>query len=436
MKFLVVAGGTGGHVLPGIALAEYLCKYFQQSTQITFLTIERNRSLSDLQHAPFTVLYYDSPLRPAGLFALPRFCIRLLRAILHSILLMRKEKITAVLGFGSYASFPAICAAILSRTPLYLFEQNVVPGMVIRMMSRFARQVFVNFPIATRYRSPLAMESSPFFSRQCIPHKRIHVVGNPIRSRILQQLRNRRAESLQNQAKAQRRILILGGSQGARQILHIVGNLLQECSHEGRPEGSQWEMPIHWVLQCGDYYSATRNFYVSQFQDKIQNIEARDLHRAGKGTTFQIGKGANALHTVSLFDYRENIHEHYAHTDLLICRAGAGVLSEALLFGLPMIIIPLPNSADLHQQANAAWLEKNKAARVLHILDENPKLLALAMEELLDLKVSERSAPSAEVANLRAAAIRISKANAAQKICEQLHRDLCQSDDAHTKPSR
>ena len=365
-SFLIVAGGTGGHVLPGVALAQELQKKFSSQANIVFLTIERNRDLADFKGQSFKILFYDSPLRPHSLLQIPIFIYHLLGAMKQAFQIFHREKPHCLLGFGSYASFPALLVAILARVPIYLCEQNAIPGLVSKLMSRFAKRILVNFPIRGT----------------ALKNHKITITGNPMRATILEKA----AHWQKKEIKQASSMLVLGGSQGSLQILTLVLELMRRISAKKDSQQESFQR-LHWVLQCG------------------QHLEWMETQSQELKKEYQI----------TLFDYTSTIEKYYMQADILVCRGGAGVLSEALLFALPMIIIPLPQSADLHQQANAATLQKNGAAEVIGIVDDNPTLLIKKLSLLL--------AHPQRLQELSRAARKLSKSNAAKIICDILERD-------------
>ena len=312
-SILIVAGGTGGHIAPGIALAE---EFKKRNENVVFLSLERNRQYGDFQRADFPVAFYNAPSL-SGSFKKKLLFPFLLAASFFSVMrIVRKYNVYASVCMGGYSTIPAILYFIVFRLPYHLCEQNAVPGKVTKLFAKFAENIFMNFPDGTgkldRYEN------------------KMHMTGNPVRASILKE-----AEVQNTRKKKTLSILVLGGSQGAVQ--------LNEMSLAAIPHLKD----VEWTIQCGE-----KNIDAMQSQLKENSIEG-----------------------ITLFGFHSDIHTFYRNADILVCRAGAGVLSEGCIFSLPMILIPYPYAADDHQKQNALYLEKNGAAFVISTKDREPENL-------------------------------------------------------------
>ncbi|MCE9596379.1 MAG: UDP-N-acetylglucosamine--N-acetylmuramyl-(pentapeptide) pyrophosphoryl-undecaprenol N-acetylglucosamine transferase [Spirochaetia bacterium] len=314
MKVLVVAGGTGGHISPGCAMAEELRL---RKHDVEFLTLVRNEAYADLKSAAFKVHSYAAPPFPSGIGSLIPYPFKLMSALLDAIIPVRRADI--VLGLGGYPTLPALLAAVFFRKKIYLCEQNAVPGQVTRFFARFARHIFATFPISRL--------------------SNVSLVGNPVRAKL------RSAAAGHEWPSSSKSILILGGSQGARQLNEMVVGLLLDQA---------WSETYRWFLQCGE--------------NNLESVRAK------------LGEREN----VTLFGFHSNIQDLYKQAHVLVSRSGAGILTEAMLFGLPMILVPLASSKDGHQLANARICESGGAARVLNQTDSDPAGLANILRELLE----------------------------------------------------
>lgn len=326
-RALIVAGGTGGHITPGLALALEL----QRSLPVDFLSLEKNRVYADFQTAPVRFFFYTAPnlsLRPPGVLLLPW---RMLRAFLFARRLMQREGYAFVVGCGGYSMAPALLAARSLGLPYYLLEQNVRPGRATRLFARNARAIFANFPLPA---AALGAQAAP-----------VVVAGNPLRPAIRSALGADGARA-DFAAGGPATVLVLGGSQGAQQINEMCLQALAAAPELRRHR---------WLIQCGE-----------------KNIRA-----------MQARLGATADGSIQLYGYVTGVDAMYRAADALICRAGAGVLAEALAFGLPIIAIPYPFAADNHQLENAAYLEAAGAAVCIRRRDSDPAELLAALEGLL-----------------------------------------------------
>lgn len=341
-RALIVAGGTGGHITPGLALALEL----QRSLPVDFLSLEKNRNYADFESAPLRFFFYNAPnlsLRLPGALLLPW---RMLRAFLFARRLMRRERYAFVVGCGGYSMAPAILAARSLGRPYYLLEQNVRPGRATRLFANKACAIFANFPLPDGALGAAAPA--------------VAALGNPLRPALRAALTLPESESDFERGAAastapaagfMATVLVLGGSQGAQQINEMCVRALAAAPELRRHR---------WLIQCGE-----------------KNIRAMEA---------SLGAEAN----IKLYGYVTGVDAMYRAADVLICRAGAGVLAEALAFGLPIIAIPYPFAADNHQLENAAFLEAAGAALCIRRRDSDPAELLAALQQLLTNAAARR----------------------------------------------
>ena len=334
IRVLVVAGGTGGHIVPGIALA---AEFQHKGHAVHFLTLERNRNFGDFQHVDFPVQFYAAPPLQRSVLSIAAFPYRTVRAILRARKLLRSLRIELMVGMGGYPVLPAILAARMLGVPYYLCEQNAIPGKITRRFGARARRVYINLPLAENQDGKNTQLS--------IAEDRIVLAGNPLRARILEALQSRTKSNKQPGADGLKRILVLGGSQGATQINSMVMRLIPELRAQN----------VRWYFQCGE-----------------RNVDAlrADLSEEDAGQ-------------VELFGYRSDVNRLFLNSDVLIGRAGAGVISEAACFGLPMILIPYPFAADNHQLANARAFERAGAAVIIDRKDTDVTELRAALQKFV-----------------------------------------------------
>ncbi len=305
-KVLFAAGGTGGHLFPAQALAEKLTGVdilFSGAKLSTNAYFDRNKFL-------YRDIDSTTPLRGNILQKIQSVVI-LLRGVLQSLCLLSKERPDLVVGFGSFHSFPLLCAAALKRIPLVLFESNAVPGKVIRLFSRFALYTAVYFPESERYLKG-----------------KVHAVEIP-------SLKSRTATNAQ---EARRQLgldpdcftlLVFGGSQGAKALNSLMLALL----------------PLL----------------------KSAQISVQLIHLAGKkGPVQEIADACAAQGiTAHVREFEERMDIAWSAADVAICRAGAATLSELIHFAVPAILIPFPYAADQHQLKNARFIEKGVQGAVV-----------------------------------------------------------------------
>jgi len=303
-SYLLAGGGTGGHLFPGVAVAEELAA---RDPQARLVFVGSDRVLEKTLFHGRNWEHHPLPVESLG--TLKRnpiaFGIRNLRAFAAAWRLIREIKPSAVVGLGGYASAPVVWAAARHRIPILLLEQNRIAGRTNRWLSRWACEVCVSFPETTGLS----------------PRSDVVVTGNPVRQEI-------RSLSVGISPSTQRDILILGGSQGADRLNELV----VAASPMVRPELAGWRI----VHQTGPR----------------QVDRVRDAYRR---------LGIEAV----VEPFFQQMSSCYGSAGLVISRAGATTLAELTCCGLPMILVPYPAAADDHQRANAAWMRDYGAAEIV-----------------------------------------------------------------------
>lgn len=308
----ILAGGTGGHIFPGLAVAQVL-----RERQVPVLWIgARGRMETTLVPAQgFPIEEIDiAGIRGRGAAALLLGPLRVLRAVWQARAVLKQARPRAVISFGGYAAGPAGLAAWLARIPLLVHEQNSRPGVTNRVLSRLARRVLQAFPAS-------------------FPEKlRAQTVGNPVRAQIAQ-LPPPAARMAGREGAV--RMLVLGGSQGARALNRDVPAAL---AAQG--------VALDVLHQCGE-----------------QNVAAATQAYADAGVAARIEP------------FIADMAQAYAWADLVVCRAGALTLAEVCAAGIGSVLVPLPSAADDHQTWNAEYLvEHGAAVRVAEGADFVPRL--------------------------------------------------------------
>jgi len=310
-----MAGGTGGHVYPALAVARALQR---ESQEIVWLGTRAGLESRVVPAAGIELEWISvSGLRGKGLVTLLLAPFRLLLALSQALRLVIRHKPAAVLGMGGFASGPGGLAAWLLRRPLVIHEQNAIAGLTNRLLARLARVVLQAFPGS--------------FSNGV----RAETVGNPVREDIA-------ALDAPELRYADRdgavRLLVLGGSQGALALNRVVPAALALLPDELKP--------VVW-------------------------------HQAGE-RTLDRARAAYEEHDVEvrLQPFIEDMAEAYAWADLVVCRAGALTVAELSAVGLPAIFIPFPAAVDDHQTANARPLVDAGAAAILQEKEFDGETLA------------------------------------------------------------
>ncbi len=319
---MIMAGGTGGHVFPGLAVARQLAAADQR---IVWLGTRQGMEAKIVPAAGIAMEWISvGGLRGKGWSTWLLAPARLLKALWQSIAAIRRQRPAVVLGLGGFVSGPGGLAAWLLRRPLLIHEQNAVAGLTNRILARVATGVFEAFPA-----------SFP-------PSRQAVTIGNPIRPEIAalnppeQRLGGRTGPA---------RILVLGGSQGALALNRLLPAALALLQ-------SRCEFEI--LHQAGERTMDT----------------ARDAYR----------EAAIPARIVSFVD---DMAAAYAWADIAVCRSGALTVGELAAAGIASVLVPFPAAVDDHQSANARYLSDAGAALLLQEADLDAESLAAAIEPLL-----------------------------------------------------
>jgi len=295
-----MAGGTGGHVFPALAVADELRS---RGVDVTWLGTRRGLEADVIPKADIPISYINvSGLRGNGLLGWIMAPLKLLYALWQGLSVMWKVKPRAVLGMGGFVTGPGGIAAWLTRKPLLVHEQNGISGMTNRLLVPFAAVVMEAFP------------------HSIAPGKAIHT-GNPVRKNISQLFE---AGDKERQINDPLHILVVGGSLGAKALNDVVPEALSSIPADKRP--------IVW------------------HQTGKKNIDATQANYE------QSGVEANVVAFI------DDMAEAYRWADLVICRAGAMTIAELAIAGVASILVPYPYAVDDHQTSNAKYLTDKQAA--------------------------------------------------------------------------
>jgi UDP-N-acetylglucosamine--N-acetylmuramyl-(pentapeptide) pyrophosphoryl-undecaprenol N-acetylglucosamine transferase len=319
MRAILAGGGTGGHVIPALAIAQQLQKDY--SAEVLFIGTARGIENRLVPAAGF-------PLRLVEVGGLNRVSLKtrlktfsdLPRAVWTSRRILAEFQPDVVIGVGGYASGPAMLAALLRRIPTLVFEPNFVPGFANRLVGRWVSGAAVHFAETGRY------------------FRRCEVTGVPVREGFFQISGGHRQNTKPT-------LLVFGGSQGAHAINQVVMDSVAELR--------ACVPGIHIVHQTGerDYNDAQAEY-------------------------------ANLSGSVEAYRFIDDMPGRFAQADLLICRSGASTVAEVTAAGKPAVFVPFPRAADDHQKRNAEALERAGAAVMLEESKLSRETLVQAVSSL------------------------------------------------------
>lgn len=308
MKILIAGGGTGGHVFPGIAVAEEL-RRARPACEVVFAGTRRGLEAQAVPEAGFKIRFLmGTGFNRRRWWTWPGAALINLIGLMQAFVLVLTENPGVVLGTGGYVSAPISFAAKLLGRPLILQEQNSRPGLANRLLAHVADEVHLSF-----------LEARSHFARK----DHLKVTGNPVRAHILAgdsdaAMREFRLDP------AKPVVFVFGGSLGAHRINEAAIETLRSL---------QKRVDVQVILQTGR----------ADFDRVKAIVDAEKL-------------------PATVLSFVKNIHMAYAAADLVVCRAGAMTLAEIAVCGLPSILVPYPYAAHNHQEDNATNLVDRGAA--------------------------------------------------------------------------
>jgi len=321
---LITAGGTGGHVYPGLAVARALEK---QGIPVVWMGTSKGLEARVIPAAGIDMAWLEvTGLRGKGALALILAPFRLMKALYQSLRIMQKHKPAAVLGMGGFVAGPGGLVAALMGIPVVIHEQNAIPGLTNRLLSKFSKKVLEGFPGSFAGAKEKAVQ-----------------VGNPVREDI--SALPAASVRMENCKDRKLHLLIIGGSLGAQALNEVVPQALAELPEASRP--------------------------------LVRHQAGRDKDDATKNNYQQVNVNAD----ISAFI--EDMAEAYGWADLVICRSGALTVAELSSAGLASILVPYPYAVDDHQTANGLFLSEQGAAILLPQTELSAGALATNLNALL-----------------------------------------------------
>ena len=345
LRLIVTGGGTGGHLFPGISLAQAILRTYPGS-KVLFIGTDRKVDKRALINTGFAT----TTIKSQGIKG-KRFTVALKAlfqqplALWKAVKIIREFKPDLVFGVGGYVTGPVILAARLLGISTCIHEQNSIPGLANKLLGYIADRIFVSLPGSEKY----------------FPAAKTILSGNPVRDSIITAFKETKHEAY----KEITTLLILGGSQGARRLNSLMLEAAENCL-------TKLASPPFIIHQTGGHDEEhVRNTY------EELGLKAR----------------VQAFYT--------NMAEIYQHADLIISRAGATTLAEITVFHKPVILVPYPYAADNHQEINGQYLVEAGAGLMFQQKDLTGEKLGLEITRILNDKkllheMAENSGKSAK----------------------------------------
>jgi len=348
-KVLMMAGGTGGHIFPALAIAEEMR---QRHLQIIWLGTRNGMENRLVPENNYPIEYIDiTGLRGKGLFSLLSIPYKLSRALIQTFLIFRRIKPDLTVGMGGFVSGPGGLVSWIMGKPLVIHEQNAVSGLSNNLLSIIAQQCLCAFPDAYR-----GFFTAKLFKRTK-ENTHCKVTGNPFRKEIL--ALNEHRNKKPNKAIETIKVLIIGGSLGAQKINEIVPQAIQKLQTKAAKNNKEFYKNIEVKHQCG--------------KGKAEQVKS-----IISGEFFQ--QQAEIKINYQVEEFISDMAEVYHWADLIICRSGALTISEIAVVGIASVLIPFPYAVDDHQTENAKYLSANQAA---FLMPEN-KLTVTSLTQIIE----------------------------------------------------
>ncbi|MBT1072087.1 undecaprenyldiphospho-muramoylpentapeptide beta-N-acetylglucosaminyltransferase [Pelotalea chapellei] len=366
MKLVIAGGGTGGHLFPGIAVAEEFLSRSSEN-EVLFIGTERGIESRAVPAAGYRLeIISAAGIRGKGSFGKLKGGIQMLYGYAQSRRVLREFQPDIVLGVGGYASLPVVMAARGLQIPNFIHEQNAIPGMSNRLLARLTDRAFITLEESIRY----------------FPEQKVLLTGNPLRRQILGMQKSEAAEGavdfLVPSPGSPFHIFVFGGSQGA----HAINTAMVAA------------LPFL----------------------KKQDTDLEITHQTGEKDCEEISAAYRAAGVAArVTPFISDMAAEYAKADLIVCRAGATTIAEVTACGKACLFIPFPHAVDDHQRRNAEALLKKEAC--LMLLEQE-----LSGEKLAEVIVELIKDPKARL-RMRQLAFSLARLDAAKIIVDEMTRE-------------
>ena len=323
LRVVIAGGGTGGHLFPGLAIAQELMARNRRNT-IVFVSTGNALERSVLSETGFKLETITAEgIKGRGLWNQAKSALKIPKGIIETLRILKGYKPDLTIGLGSYSAGPVVIGAWLLGTKIVLHEQNILPGITNRILARFADRIYVSFD-DTQARFDL---------------KKVRLTGNPVRRELLNA---QQGHAVITRGPESFCVLVIGGSQGAHSI-----NMT--------------------MIEALDYLTQKQNlFFIHQTGNADEQVVSMAYEKRNIAAKVQ--------------SFFRDMAPLYKQADLIICRAGATTVAEVTAMGKAVIFIPFPFAADDHQALNAGTLAREGAAEIILQKDLSAALLSQKIE--------------------------------------------------------
>ncbi|WP_457643134.1 UDP-N-acetylglucosamine--N-acetylmuramyl-(pentapeptide) pyrophosphoryl-undecaprenol N-acetylglucosamine transferase [Persephonella sp.] len=317
MKVFIAGGGTGGHFYPAYSVAQYMKNI---GFQIYYFGTEKGIEAKKEFPADKKYLFDITGVRGKGFLSSVKSIVKLIKATKEILLHIKNEKPDFALCFGGYTSVPVGLACALTGTPLFIHEQNSIPSYTNRLLSHFAKKVFITFEYTGKF----------------FPQNKTVLTGIPVRDAVKKDLNTSQKEARSILGIPDRKtVLVVGGSQGAKKLSQTAVETARMMPH------------LQFILIGGKHFPQPENLPENVFY----------------------------------FEYMDRIGLAYSACDIAVSRAGASSTYELMTAGRYTIFVPFPYAASNHQYYNALWLKERRLAELVEEKELSPEVLAEKIEE-------------------------------------------------------
>jgi len=330
MKVIIAGGGTGGHLFPGIALAESIIKRYQDA-RIVFVGTQKGLEAKVIPRIGYELRFISvKGFIGKALGDKAKSLWSLAKSMSESKKIIDSFSPDIVFGVGGYASLPLVLMASFKKVPSIILEQNTVPGLANKILGKVASAIAITYPETVEH----------------FPREKVYLTGTPIRKRILEGDREK-AKELFNLEEGRITVLVFGGSLGARKINKAMTDALS---------------------------------YLLPLKNSIQII-----HQTGEADyNWVLAEYRNLSFKTTVIPFIYDMPEAYSWADLIICRAGASTVAEITALGKASILVPYPYAAYNHQEMNARRLLSRGACELILDREINGEILAKKINRILN----------------------------------------------------